>query len=768
MAKDNITQIPRVIILFCYVAILFFINWIVFDSVLPLYDIKGFWFYVSLLSLLTGAYLITPYFNKPIDAIAYSIPAFISLLLINNWNTWKGLEKTAFLIAILYPCLIAIIAFVSIFLKDSAVNWRKNVSEFCRIFSDKFGVPRIIYSIILFMSLYVFHRTSPKELLLIGFAWALTVALRPCEAIYLFCKKVKEIWSTDLPAHIVGEIVAHQTPGIVLIRQKKREYFPFGTPLLIDDPQSSVRVGMSLDHVGRDEGLLLRAIEIGDSIKLEGDCFEITNFHENGVIKLKDTCLNAKELYTDCETRQNLTSPNSECEKIQRILAKSKELVGIVAEDTSIERLYFEVVRQGDIEEGRLVETAVGKDKVLYQIIDGLTKEEALSQKNKFGYARAQAQKIGIWKETEKKVVDGVEETVIVKKFVHAKWIPQLNAPVYLKSAEDFIPQENVVGHFPKTNYTVSIKNIHDMVTHNTAILGILGVGKSMLGFELVERMINEKIKVICLDLTDEYAIELSDFIKSKDAENAFCDELNAIGSKGKTAYNSNKDEGGSINEFSKAIKDHLKLFLNDPDSFIKVFNPAKFEIWKQDGNKYKPTDTPPMAQLTPPEVTRVITEAALDIAQKLGMASNKKARVCLVYEEAHSLIPEYNSVASKGDQNATNGTARAILQGRKYGMGCLLVTQRTANVTKTILNQCNTIFAMRSFDQTGKDFLSDYMGKEYAEKLSLLRERHAVFFGKASSCENPVMISGLPLFLVPVAMRVYHTYSPCLEQGGA
>jgi DNA helicase HerA-like ATPase len=53
----------------------------------------------------------------------------------------------------------------------------------------------------------------------------------------------------------------------------------------------------------------------------------------------------------------------------------------------------------------------------------------------------------------------------------------------------------------------------------------------------------------------------------------------------------------------------------------------------------------------------------------------------------------------------ATAATARAILQGRKYGLGCLLVTQRTANVTKTILNQCNTTFAMRMFDDTGKDF---------------------------------------------------------------
>ncbi len=105
------------------------------------------------------------------------------------------------------------------------------------------------------------------------------------------------------------------------------------------------------------------------------------------------------------------------------------------------------------------------------------------------------------------------------------------------------------------------------------------------------------------------------------------------------------------------------------------------------------------------------------------------KARVCLVYEEAHSLIPEWNSVAVEGDKAATNGTARAILQGRKYGLGCLLITQRTANVTKTILNQCNTVFAMRTFDDTGKEFLSNYLGGEYAAKLPSLKERHAVFF---------------------------------------
>jgi uncharacterized protein len=141
---------------------------------------------------------------------------------------------------------------------------------------------------------------------------------------------------------------------------------------------------------------------------------------------------------------------------------------------------------------------------------------------------------------------------------------------------------------------------------------------------------------------------------------------------------------------------------------------------------------------VTPVEITQAITEAALSV---LSAEMSAKARACLVYEEAHSLVPEWNSVVNEGDKNATSGTARAILQGRKYGLGCLLVTQRTANVTKTILNQCNTIFAMRTFDETGKEFLANYIGRDYADSLSSIPERHAVFFGKASSCENPVLI---------------------------
>ncbi len=104
--------------------------------------------------------------------------------------------------------------------------------------------------------------------------------------------------------------------------------------------------------------------------------------------------------------------------------------------------------------------------------------------------------------------------------------------------------------------------------------------------------------------------------------------------------------------------------------------------------------------------------------------------------------------------------------------LGCMVVTRRTANVTKTILNQCNTVFAMRTFDETGKEFLANYIGREYAASLSSISERHAVLFGKASSCENPILIRLNDREKFLAAFRAVNTPppspSPEFQQGAA
>jgi DNA helicase HerA-like ATPase len=134
-----------------------------------------------------------------------------------------------------------------------------------------------------------------------------------------------------------------------------------------------------------------------------------------------------------------------------------------------------------------------------------------------------------------------------------------------------------------------------------------------------------------------------------------------------------------------------------------------------------------------------MISERLIVKASSLGETS--EARYLIVFEEAHSLVPEWNSIANEGDKTATNGTAKVILQGRKYGLGSFVVTQRTANISKSILNQCNTIFAMRVFDDTGKQFLENYIGSDYSNLLPTLEERHCIAIGKALKLKQPVIL---------------------------
>ncbi|MCA1602534.1 MAG: ATP-binding protein [Acidobacteria bacterium] len=47
-----------------------------------------------------------------------------------------------------------------------------------------------------------------------------------------------------------------------------------------------------------------------------------------------------------------------------------------------------------------------------------------------------------------------------------------------------------MIGHFPGTNYPVTI-DPDLLVTHNCAILGILGAGKTFLTLELIDRVID-------------------------------------------------------------------------------------------------------------------------------------------------------------------------------------------------------------------------------------------------------------------------------------
>lgn len=690
----------RVVSLVIYAALLAFIQYfLIATGFVP--NEKAIWFYNGVASLLFGSRLLNPHFTPPADAATNGFVALASLIA-GSLAVPPGSGEATLLWTVAAFCGLVSLSAVAVLLLRAPAGletrvWLRAMDQAVR----GLGSPGIIFTIVILVAVWLFHRDRPVEVFAIVAAWTAIIALRPVEAAMSFVDWWREQPTEFNSDHVVGDIAAHQSPGIVLIRQHGDRVIERGTPLVVADDNGPWMLGVALNYVGRDEGNLLRVLTARMPPRLRDRIATLPSPKGTGIAL-------------------TVNVPDEELEDIPAIQWINR-LCGVVDSDTALDFMQFEVIEDQNVSEGRLVEARIGEHMVMFQIIEGLTREEIVQQKNKYGYARAGARKIGRWDNDE-------------GKFKPVNWIPKINAPVFLMEADEHAVNAASVGHFPDTAFGVGV-DVSEAVTHNTAILGILGIGKSYLAIELVERMIAGGIKVICLDLTNQYVDLLHEFIDAAHDDEKRA-ELTASGEGG--APHQNQEQGGSHQRFrAEAVRQLREFVAPESGRFLRVLNPAEFHVTRQASGMFN--NNANMASLTPCEITAIISDAALEVCQELGMTD--RGRVCLVYEEAHSLVPEWNSVVAEGDKAATSRSARAILQGRKYGLGCLLVTQRTANVTKTILNQCNTIFAMRTFDDTGKEFLSNYIGGDYASVLPSLNARHAVVFGKASTCENPVLI---------------------------
>ena len=82
-------------------------------------------------------------------------------------------------------------------------------------------------------------------------------------------------------------------------------------------------------------------------------------------------------------------------------------------------------------------------------------------------------------------------------------------------------------------------------------------------------------------------------------------------------------------------------------------------------------------------------------------------------------------------------------LQGRKYGVGLLVVTQRTALVQQgtAILSQCNTFLTHSLIDQTSLNFLESVYSNQHTRLIPNLPNLHFLAYGKALRAERPILL---------------------------
>ncbi len=110
-----------------------------------------------------------------------------------------------------------------------------------------------------------------------------------------------------------------------------------------------------------------------------------------------------------------------------------------------------------------------------------------------------------------------------------------------------------------------------------------------------------------------------------------------------------------------------------------------------------------------------------------------RQAPVLLVLEEAHSYLP-------RGDMRFIQGFARRSIQrvfkeGRKYGLGCAVVSQRPSELDETVLSQCGTFFALRLTNSEDQGRVRSLVPDALAGLIDLLptlRTGEAVILGEA------------------------------------
>lgn len=108
------------------------------------------------------------------------------------------------------------------------------------------------------------------------------------------------------------------------------------------------------------------------------------------------------------------------------------------------------------------------------------------------------------------------------------------------------------------------------------------------------------------------------------------------------------------------------------------------------------------------------ITYEALFWGQNLKNGG-KQQPLLVVLEEAHNYLKsDSHSIASRTVQ-------RIAKEGRKYGVGLLLVTQRPSELDETILSQCGTIIALRMNNNKDRSFVSGAIQDELRSLVDLL-----------------------------------------------
>lgn len=663
-----------------------------FGTFLPSTETKDLWFYSGIFMVLFSILFIEPYYTSPKNVITNTIPLLLVFLAI----------KTSFDNAIFWWAAIGVLvslllaSIIALALEDKYKSpdfWKNKTATTLKDIVVIVGQGRVLYSSVFIYFLLTYHSIQNFYTLALFILWFFVLSINP-KSIHGSFTILNKKNNNDQ----IGEIFGVQSKKIFLVKLfedrksiKKFDLVKFRYSM--QDAKDFTITGIVFDTYLLNQEKWAKVLQLADPKKEEA------KLEKNIVYKISDKT----EIVT---TSKNL---------------KVDDLVGVVIEGSTIGKIKFEYSKKNDdLQEGDLLELKIADRRLFYQVIAGTTEKEKLEDRNETGFIEGEAIQLGEWQ----------NEKLSFQKF---GWVPSINTTIFKADTSDI-----TVGDFQYPLYKLgsipgaslpSVVDLSEAVSHHMALLGVTGSGKSFLAHEIINQ-IKGDTKVICVDFNKEFISKLTPTpanIIGDTKANEISEKIDWINNElGKFDNQQNKTQiAAKQREIKSALKEEIETFLIDANCNIKVF------------------ELPDVSNTTGIlDYTKYFFKVLFETAKERQGTGNP-AKICVVLEEAHTIIPEWNFSGSsdRTSQSLVNSIGQITLQGRKYGIGFLVIAQRTANVSKTVLTQCNTVVCFQAFDETSFTFLGNYVGKDMVQALPNLKQYHAVVAGKAVKSNMPMII---------------------------
>jgi hypothetical protein len=219
------------------------------------------------------------------------------------------------------------------------------------------------------------------------------------------------------------------------------------------------------------------------------------------------------------------------------------------------------------------------------------------------------------------------------------------------------------------------------------------------------------------------------------------------------------KDSDLSKQEYNKSFLMRLDMLQKDSrvKSVIESEQTLTLENWLKEyigKNDSNPSITIIDLSLFPSEIlflvvsvmARIIFEAHHRYKKQMGQT----LPTVLVVDEAHNLIKKYETEDDNisAQRLCTQIFEKIAKEGRKFGVGLVLASQRPSELSQTVLSQCNTFLLHRIVSDRDQEMVKklvpDTMGGILNE-LSVLPSRKAILLGWATPIPVLVEMNELP-----------------------